>query len=492
MTPRSKRSMASKRNDRIQAYITAGKNAGCPPDQIKRFLKALYIATPQQLLFHAAARRADTPGNPNVLGVGGTRGSAKTHGIIAQVAIDDCQRFPGLKVLFLRKTQKAAGEQFQDLMQKITRHIVGCKLDSEKAVYKNGSKIIIGGYKDERDIDNFIGQEYDSQYLAEATQLPGGRLIKIEGSKRTSKSGWRTRTYIDFNPGGVGFQEVKDLLINPWRAKTETKTKFFETWYQDNPFIDDDYREYLEGLTGYLRRIWVLNDWDVAAGQALKELNRNIHGFADQIPAHWPRYISLDYGFSHPWAAGFFAIDYDGRIWMYDEIYGWGGEPDTGAEESLGKIAKRIIDRMALDGRTPKDYNSIYAGPDWFAKDKDMSEDMARAGLHLTEVTTPGGSRIDRKGLLHNRLAGDKEHTSFKIHTANCTHTWRTLPTLTYKEGTEDIDTTQEDHLWDLILLMISQWTAKAKTPPAPARKLTRAEKLAKIKAAEGTNKPKK
>ena len=472
------------KNDPIESYIQYAKSQGLAPDQIQRFLQAGYVPLKPLHAFHRAARDADNRKYPRNLGLGGTRGSAKTHHAIAQIGIDDCQRIENLKWLFLRKTQKAAGESLTDLTSKVLNN-VKCIKNTERIVYPNGSKIIIGGYKDEKEIDNYIGQEYDGYLIEEQNQLSGEKQEKILGSLRTSKPNWRPRIYSTFNPGGIGAAYTKALFIDPWQAKSETKTKFFETWYYDNPFIDLDYVDYLEGLTGWLARIWRDNDWVVLAGKALKELNQAVHGFSDQIPDHWPRYISLDYGHSHPWAAGFFALDYDGRIWMYDEIYGWGGEPDTGAEENIDTIASRILQRMETDRRKPKDYKSIFAGPDWFSEDRDLAGDMAKHGIMLTKVTTPGGSRVERKGLLHNRLAGDKEHTRFKIHVQNCFHTWRTLPLLTYKEGTEDIDSTQEDHLWDLILLMISQFVTRAERPPEPKKTLTRQEKLAEIRAIE-------
>ena len=57
----------------------------------------------------------DSPDSPTAIMYGGGRGAAKTHGVWAQVFADDCQRFPGLKCLILRKIGKANKEQVDDL-----------------------------------------------------------------------------------------------------------------------------------------------------------------------------------------------------------------------------------------------------------------------------------------------------------------------------------------------------------------------------------------
>src|SRR5688572_26872818 len=87
----------------IDRYAQAARRAGVPRDQIERFIRGGYVAQPHQLAWHAAARDADRADGPAMIGIGGRRGPGKTHATFAQVALDDCQRVPGLKMLFLRK-----------------------------------------------------------------------------------------------------------------------------------------------------------------------------------------------------------------------------------------------------------------------------------------------------------------------------------------------------------------------------------------------------
>src|SRR5262245_12933666 len=99
--------------------IQAAKEFNVPEDALKRFLAAGYVPQPKQLEFHGAARACDAPDGPTRIGVGGARGGAKSHSVLAQMVIDDCQRMRGLKFLFLRKVLKAARESFDDLRRKV-------------------------------------------------------------------------------------------------------------------------------------------------------------------------------------------------------------------------------------------------------------------------------------------------------------------------------------------------------------------------------------
>src|SRR5690606_35110743 len=99
-------------------YIEMAQQAGCPRDQLANFRRINYVAQPRQLLYHAACREADKTDGPTVVGFGGARGPGKSHASLAQVT-DDCLRFTGHKVLFLRNAGKAAKESFEDLAKRV-------------------------------------------------------------------------------------------------------------------------------------------------------------------------------------------------------------------------------------------------------------------------------------------------------------------------------------------------------------------------------------
>ena len=222
-------------------FSIAASRFGCPPDQIANFLKAGIFLQPKQLQFAAYARSCDFEGGATAIMCGGGRGSGKSNGIIAQIMVDDCQRFAGLKVLVLRKIGKANQEQIQDYRTKILAAIPhDYKQQAQEIHFPNGSKVLLGNFKDEKDIDRYMGQEYDLIYLMESNQLTFAKKKFIFTCLRTSKAGWRPRAYEDTNPGGVGMAENKQMYVLPWRQgrEKETGTRYIHSTVYDNKFIN--------------------------------------------------------------------------------------------------------------------------------------------------------------------------------------------------------------------------------------------------------------
>ena len=75
----------------LDRCIRIAAKKGCPMNQTESFIKAGYIPWVWQWEFHSAAREADIPGGPVDIGVGGARGPGKSHAVMSQVGIDDCQ-----------------------------------------------------------------------------------------------------------------------------------------------------------------------------------------------------------------------------------------------------------------------------------------------------------------------------------------------------------------------------------------------------------------
>src|SRR5512135_3330186 len=194
----------------LELAAKQARAAGCPPDQIINLLSAGIVLQPRQLAASAAARLCDRADGPTAIGYGGARGGGKSHWLLAQMGADDCQRVPGLKCLLLRKVGKANVENFEDLRQRI---FTGLKhtFSAYRGVlsFANGSRIIAGHFQNEKDIDAYLGLEYDVIGIEEATTLTARKYQDITTCCRSSKvladgHHWRPRIYSTTNPGGVG------------------------------------------------------------------------------------------------------------------------------------------------------------------------------------------------------------------------------------------------------------------------------------------------
>lgn len=300
-------------------FITAAKKAGLGKDQLTRFMEAGYIPQPKQMAIHAASRECDKLDGPTIVASGGTRGQAKSHAFLAQAVIDDMQRVPGLKFLYLRKIQKKAGESFEDLRRKVLSNIPH-KMANGVLSLPNGSFMIMGGFNHENQIDGYLGIEYDGLLVEDATSLTDSKIDMIFASIRTSKDNWRPRKYMSANPGGVGHQWFKQRFYDPYKRGKETESRFIHVQLGDNKFINPEYETFLNRLTGWLKRAWADGDFEISAGQFFTTFDEAVHVIEPKPwDDSWVFWASLDYGFNHWTVAYLFGMDADRNIYVMDE-----------------------------------------------------------------------------------------------------------------------------------------------------------------------------
>lgn len=304
----------------LQAYLATATAAGCPPDQLQNFWNARMILQPKQLEASAAARLCDEDIGPDEIGFGGARGGGKSAWVMMQLAGDDCQRHERMQCLFLRKVGKSARASIAglrwNLLMGIPHHY---SASAGEITFRNNSKIITGHFKTDRDIDNYLGLEYDVIAVEEATTLPYERIKQIKTCLRTSKPNWRPRMYLTTNPGGIGHAAFKSRFIRPYRDDTETETRFIQSLVTDNRFQNKGYRKVLEAMTGWELKAWRYGDWDVQAGQFFSTWRETIHvtGNIDERRAkEW--FVGFDYGFTHPSVLILGFYDGDGNCFIVD------------------------------------------------------------------------------------------------------------------------------------------------------------------------------
>jgi phage terminase large subunit len=377
----------------VAEFLRLAELAGCKQEQIEFFLRAGYVPLPWQLEFHGAARLADEPDGPDQMGAGGSRGPGKSHMILAQVALDDCQRLPGLKCLYLRKIAKQAVEQFDDLRRRVLRHVNHKWTAKGMIVFPNGSRIITGHFKDEKDIDAYLGIEYDVIVIEEATTLTSSKYQGLRDSNRTSKP-WRPRIYNSTNPGGIGHTWYKNRFVEPHRNNEEKWTRFFPATLDDNTHVDPDYRRKVEENVGWKLRAYRYGDWDIAVGQFFSTWRHHVHVIAPfAIPRDWPVWIGFDYGFIHPTVALVMTRDNDGGVYAIAEHV---ASRQTVADHCYA--IQRMIRGLRFVDADRDGYVlpmaevwPIAAGSDVFARRGDTSgktiaEQYADYGIYLTQA----------------------------------------------------------------------------------------------------------
>ncbi len=398
-----------KEQDRfLEQYMVAGRDAGCPQDQILNFIKAGLFLNPVQLKMSAKARECDRQAEdaPTAVGVGGARGGSKSFWGFSQVFADDLQRYPGLKFLILRKTAKAMREQLRDMLGKICRHVPHNYREQAGTIeFPNGSYAIVGHFKDEKEIENYLGQEYDGIFIEELTTLTYEKFKNLMTCLRTSKPNWRPRLYAAWNWGGVGHFFTMKLFYEPWENGKEKETRYVKALVQDNPHVNEEYLKQLQSLTGWKYKSWYLGDPHFQAGQFFTNWNESVHVFPNKDTTFDQKqavsyFAGYDYGFAHPSCFQLAAKDRQGNTYSLGE---WHNSETVIEEQS--EFIKDCCRQIHIDV-SQLDY--IAAGKDCFNRNEEgrtIAQEFDSHGINLTPVQI---DRVNAWSIVHQRL-GDVE-----------------------------------------------------------------------------------
>lgn len=430
---------ANLKNPLLDEYLRAGEEAGCPARQMERFVKSGVILQPLQLKASSAARKCDQEGGPMEVGFGGARGGGKSHWALAQVGVDDCQRFEGLKCLWLRKVGKANTEQLQDLRKRVLAGVPHVFVDHKGILkFPNGSMIIAGHFQNEADIDAYLGLEYDIVVIEEATTLSQRKYKDIRTCLRSSK-GWRPRMYLTTNPGGIGHVWFKQRFILPFRRKEESETRFVPALATDNIWNNSDYVRVLESLRGWQHAAWARGEWDLPMGQYFVNFREDVHvlrgEFDDTLIREWS--AAMDYGFTHYTCVYLGGTDGDGNFYVLDchrerqklpqyhvsEIRRMIGRHRIGNAESSRKLVVSDLVRFAV-------------GADAFSKQPDgttIAQVYQKLGVRMTLAFT---DRIQGWALIQEKLGdvGNGQRAKLFVH-ERCGALIESLPALQHDPG---------------------------------------------------------
>lgn len=284
------------------------------------------------------------------------------------------------------------------------------------------------------------------------------------------------------NPGGPGHNWVKSMFIDPkppeeiWRTPPEEggmMRQFIPAHLSDNPSLNQE--EYAKRLMG-LGQKWLVDamlegDWNITAGGAVDDLWReSVHVMKRfKIPETWYIVKSYDDGNSRPWAVGWFAVsdgtDYTlpngekrstlpGDAFLIHELYGSTGKPNEGDKSSIRERAERIKDAektLGINCHESIADSAIFASTS--ASSNTVAKQFEEYGVFFDPCNKAPGTRHQMLTLLRERLSGaierDADPGIFVFD--HCRNFIRTVPVLQRSQrDPDDVDTTQEDHLYDL------------------------------------------
>jgi PBSX family phage terminase large subunit len=186
--------------------------------------------------------------------------------------------------------------------------------------YWNGSRVMIGGMDKPTKV---MSSEYDMIYVQEGTEL--------------TVTDWESLT-TRLRNGKVSFQQlIADA--NPdapthWLKQRADRgdTVLLHSKHEDNPVLFDDdgqptqvgaeYLARLDRLTGVRYDRLRHGRWVAAEGLVYDAFDPTIHlRKIVEPPDAWTRIWSVDFGYTNPFVLQCWAVDPDGRLYLYRELY---------------------------------------------------------------------------------------------------------------------------------------------------------------------------
>ena len=408
---------------------------------------------------------------------GGTRGGGKSDGLLGRHLAGAEKYGRAWNGIIIRKKYKDFAElrrRIDELIHKgLPAERIGGDNQPNRITFSNGAKFVMVAIKEIAQASDFLGHQYTEVSFDEATS---SHIILdlIDQFRATLRSphGVPCRMFSTGNPGGPGHNAIKHMFIEPCPEGSKVlydeageSRIFIKSTLADNKILvvnDPDYVKRLMAIKNEaLRRAWLLGDWDVFVGQMFNFLPAYHICKPFSIPQAAMMYMTMDWGFGAPFSLGWWWVDSEGTIYRCYEWYGWNGRPNQGLRLTDSAIAEGI---KAREKKWKLENRNIIrlAGPDCFNKKPDFkgggqgpstAEVFAQHGLYLS----PGDpSRELKIRQFHERLRlvtdPDGKVTRkprLQIY-ENCRHFIRTIPTLSHDDhDPEDIDTDQEDHVYD-------------------------------------------
>lgn len=437
---------------------------------------------------------------------GGAAYGGKSH-FLRIAAIIIASSVPGVNVYLFRRTHPAlwrnhmeGAASFPVLLKNYIKHgkVKWYGLSSTHGSYTwawdNSSTIKLCHLQHERNLLDYQGADIHVLLLDEATLFPEPFIRFLRSTVRIGalklQGIWKNlipRIIYTTNPGNVSHAYLKGGFIIPsrdkpdgyqWKAPKDDGgmlREYVQAKVTDNPFVTQSYVDQLRGMGNpRLIKARLEGNWDYGVdGLAFEEV-----WYADklmvapfEIPLSWDIDYSFDWGSSAPYSFGIWGKA-DGKVGTLDgvvipkdslirinELYGSTGKPnegiredpvDTGVRlrEALQSTRLRYLDKLHVIKKGPADADIFME-----ARGTSVARQIAQGGVEFTVSNKGPGTRVLGCTVMRHMFGNAvdrRKDRPWLLAFKNCENFERTISQLvTDSKNPDDVDTNQEDHVYD-------------------------------------------
>jgi phage terminase large subunit len=248
--------------------------------------------------------------------VSGPAGTGKSRGCLEKLFLA-AEKYAGMRGLIVRKTRVSLTESGlvtweQKVVPEAHPALLGAgRAQRQSYVFGNGSVVVVGGLDR---VEKLMSTEYD--------------LIFVQEAREATEHDWEQLT-TRLRNGVMPYQQIL-ADTNPdapshWIKQRANRgaLELLESRHEDNPTVTPAYLATLDALTGVRLKRLRYGLWVAAENLVYADWDPAVH-LVDRfgIPDDWPRYRSIDFGFTNPFCCQWWATDPDGRLYRYRELYG--------------------------------------------------------------------------------------------------------------------------------------------------------------------------
>lgn len=312
---------------------------------------------------------------------GGARGGGKTDALLGDWALHEQEWGRDAHGILFRRTYTELDEVIKRSQEIYPALGATYNKTDHEWTFPSGAVLRLRYLDVDEDAEKYKGFNLTWLGFDELTQWPSPEPVdKLYGSLR-SAAGVRCVRRSTGNPGGPGHAWVRARYITghepykPFRYQPHKDRPnltldavFIPATIDDNQLLvrgDPKYEERLAASTAgnaALWRGWRYGDWDIVAGAYFDVWNADCIVLPAAFPGYLPRWVSIDWGFTHEAAAHWHVWD-GKRCVTYQEFVQAGLTPI--------ELATRIVEMstVTVDGQAVlENIEEIDLSPDAFAR----------------------------------------------------------------------------------------------------------------------------